>query len=94
VITRVAGTTGVPSDLGDGGPATEAGLNLPMGLAMFADGSFLIADIANHEVRQVSPDGVINLFAGMVIDGDLNRPTAPSRLPPTVRSSSRTQVIT
>ena len=43
VITRVAGT-GVAGNSGDGGPATDAQLNKPWGVAVTADGGFLIAD--------------------------------------------------
>ncbi|MBV9942907.1 MAG: hypothetical protein JO262_12325 [Solirubrobacterales bacterium] len=42
----------------------EAQLKLPSGLAIFQDGSFLIADSGNSVVRRVSPDGVITRVAG------------------------------
>jgi hypothetical protein len=71
VITRVAGTTGVPDGGGDGGPATEAELNMPGDVAVTADGGFLIADTANHVVREVSPEGVITLAAGDYIHVDI-----------------------
>jgi hypothetical protein len=56
VITRVAGT-GSPGSGGDDGPATNAQLRNPAGVAVTADDGFLIADAANHEVRRVSPTG-------------------------------------
>ena len=43
VITRVAGT-GTPGNTGDDGPATDAQLSRPVGVAVTADGGFLIAD--------------------------------------------------
>ena len=43
VITRVAGT-GTPGNTGDDGPATDAQLHEPVGVAVTADGGFLIAD--------------------------------------------------
>ena len=52
VITRVAGT-GTAGNSGDDGPATVAELNFPVGVAVTADGGFLIADFNNHEVRKV-----------------------------------------
>jgi hypothetical protein len=64
VITRVAGTYGAPGDTGDGGPATEAKLNSPAGVAVIPGGGFLISDQGNNVVRQVSPDGVITRVAG------------------------------
>lgn len=52
-ITRVAGT-GTAGNGGDDGPATDAELSLPVGLAVTADGGFLIADSANNRVRRVA----------------------------------------
>ena len=63
VITRVAGT-GALGNSGDGGPATDAELNTPLGVAATADGGFLIADAGNSEVRKVSAAGVITRVAG------------------------------
>jgi NHL repeat len=63
VITRVAGT-GTAGSAGDGGPATDAQLNGPIGVAVTADGGFLIADSGNNVVRRVSADGVITRVAG------------------------------
>jgi DNA-binding beta-propeller fold protein YncE len=56
VITRVAGT-GAAGSAGDDGPATEAQLRAPAGVAVTADGGFLIADTYNQVVRKVSADG-------------------------------------
>jgi len=64
VITRVAGTTGTAGSGGDNGPATDAQLSLPFGVAVTADGGFLITDLANHVVRKVSAAGVITRVAG------------------------------
>ena len=57
VITRVAGTTGVAGSIGDDAPATDAQLNSPNGVAVTADGGFLIADTGNQVVRKVGPIG-------------------------------------
>lgn len=53
VITRVAGT-GAAGNSGDGGLATDAQLNNPFGVAVTADGGFLIADEDNGAVRAVT----------------------------------------
>jgi DNA-binding beta-propeller fold protein YncE len=55
VITRVAGT-GTPGNTGDDGPATDAQLSRPIGVAVTPDGGFLIADVLNNEVRKISAD--------------------------------------
>jgi trimeric autotransporter adhesin len=69
IMTRVAGT-GTAGDTGDDGPATEAQLNEPTGVAVTADGGFLIADWGNSLVRAVSPAGVITRVAGAGTVGD------------------------
>jgi glucose/arabinose dehydrogenase len=69
VITRVAGT-GTPGDSGDDGPATDATLNVPLGVAVIPGGGFLIADAHNNVVRMVSPAGVITRVAGTGTPGD------------------------
>ena len=63
IITRVAGT-GTAGNSGDDGPATDAELNVPTGVAVTASGGFLIADTANNEVRAVSATGIITRLAG------------------------------
>ena len=63
VITRVAGT-GTAGNSGDDGPATEAELTSPFGVAVTADGGFLITDTGNNVVRKVSSAGVITRVAG------------------------------
>jgi sugar lactone lactonase YvrE len=64
VISTVAGT-GVQGYSGDGGPATAAQLNEPWGLAVDASGNLFVADLVNHCIRMVTPDGVISTMAGI-----------------------------
>ncbi|HJT88176.1 MAG TPA: NHL repeat-containing protein, partial [Bryobacteraceae bacterium] len=63
-INTVAGT-GVPGWEGDGGPANQALLHAPMGVAVDANGNLYIADTANASIREVTTDGNINTFAGV-----------------------------
>jgi uncharacterized protein (TIGR03437 family) len=63
VITTVAGN-GHPGFQGDEGPARNALLNSPYGLAVDAAGTLYIADLGNGRVRAVSPDGLIRTVAG------------------------------
>ena len=49
---------------GDGGAATSAQLDTPLGIAAFATGAFYIADARNDRVRSVGLDGIIHTVAG------------------------------
>jgi sugar lactone lactonase YvrE len=67
IITTVAGT-GEPGFSGDDGPATDARLNGPAGVAVGFGGRLLIADTGSNRIRQLSPAGIITTVAGT---GDL-----------------------
>jgi len=56
LISTFAGN-GTAAYLGDGGPAAQAALDWPWGLAMDTAGNLLIADSFNHVIREVSPGG-------------------------------------
>ncbi len=62
-VTTVAGNA-LPGFSGDGGQATSAELNHPMGIAIDADGNLYIADTGNNRVRMVFPTGIIGTLAG------------------------------
>ncbi|MBN1173292.1 MAG: hypothetical protein JXA67_14050 [Micromonosporaceae bacterium] len=62
-LTVVAGT-GVAGSSGDGGPATQAQLRNPLGIAAASSGAVYLADTGNHTVRMISPEGVISTIAG------------------------------
>ncbi len=68
VISTVAGN-GVAGYSGDGGPAANAQLNGPFGLAMDAAGDIYIADYYNHRIRKVNTSGVISTVAGNGVGG-------------------------
>lgn len=63
VISTVAGS-GTRGYGGDGGPATSASVNNPMGIAADSAGNLYIADTANNRIRKVTPAGVISTVAG------------------------------
>lgn len=63
IINTVAGK-GIRSFDGDGGPATNAYLDLPLGVALDSFGDLLIADTENNRIRMVGTDGIINTVAG------------------------------
>ncbi|MFL6139472.1 MAG: RHS repeat-associated core domain-containing protein [Frankiaceae bacterium] len=63
-ISTVAGG-GAPDDgLGDDGPATDAALADPHGVAVDAAGEIYVADSGHDRVRRISPDGIITTVAG------------------------------
>ena len=62
-IATVAGT-GAEGFGGDGGPATQAELAGPVGLALDGQGNLYIADGGNSRVRRVDAEGTITTVAG------------------------------
>ncbi len=69
IISTVAGSEFGGFFSGDGGPATDASLAFPQGVAVDAAGNLFVADTFNHRIRQVSPDGIISTVAGNGIRG-------------------------
>jgi streptogramin lyase len=63
IITTVAGT-GVQGYSGDGGPATKAKLNKPLGVVFDAAGNMIIADENNARIRNVDTNGIITTVGG------------------------------
>ncbi len=63
IISTVAGN-GIRGLSGDGGPATNAAVAFPRGLALDTAGNLFIADTLNFRIRRVSPDGIISTVAG------------------------------
>ena len=62
VITTIAGN-GAPGFGGDGGAATSAQLNFPVGLTVDASNNLYVADLLNNVIREVS-SGTITTVAG------------------------------
>jgi len=67
VITTVAGSTWVFR--GDGGPATNAPLGGPYGVAVDAEGNIYASDEGNNRVVKVSPAGILTVVAGNGVEG-------------------------
>ena len=62
-ISKVAGRY-VGGYGGDGGAATNAGLNYPLAVALDAAGDLFVADSSNNRIRRVDPNGIIATIAG------------------------------
>jgi len=63
IISTVAGTN-VAGYAGDLGPATNARLSSPNGLALDTNGNLFIADKGNQRIRKVDSNGIISTLAG------------------------------
>jgi uncharacterized protein (TIGR03437 family) len=68
IVYTLAGT-GVAGYSGDGGPATAAQVNFPIGMCLDSAGNLYFADYRNHRVRKVTPAGVITTVAGTGVAG-------------------------
>jgi secreted PhoX family phosphatase len=67
--------SGEPGFAGDGGPASQAMLNEPKGLAIDSQGHLFIADSENHVVRRVDRvTGLISTVAGCAPEGTVQAP--------------------
>jgi sugar lactone lactonase YvrE len=68
MISTIAGSgpagVNLGSFSGDGGPAIDATLQEPWGIAFDAGGNLYIGDRDNYRVRRVDPSGVITTVAG------------------------------
>jgi sugar lactone lactonase YvrE len=81
IITTIAGT-GVAGSAGDGGPAQNAQLNIPVAVAVDGVGNIYVAEQAGARVRRIGPDGTIVTVAGtgvLGVSGD-NGPATAARL--------------
>lgn len=84
IITTVAGN-GTPGFSGDGGPATNAAINYPFGVAVDGAGNIYFADNINHRIRKVNTSGIITTVAGNGtggFSGDGGPATSAQILPP------------
>ena len=68
VIQTIAGN-GTQGFAGDGGAATSAELDTPMGLAVGASGQIYVADSHNNRIRVIAANGTISTFAGSGVQG-------------------------
>ena len=77
-ITTLAGSAGERGYGGDGGPATNARLSLPAGVAVDNAGNVYVADYGNSRVRKIDVLGVISTIVGPEVFGGEPRPGTAS----------------
>ncbi len=66
VVTTIAGagpTGDTSGSFADGASAT-ARFDLPRGVAIDALGNIIVADVGNHRIRNIAPDGMVTTIAG------------------------------
>jgi uncharacterized protein (TIGR03437 family) len=68
-VISIAAGTGAAGFGGDGGPAAQAMLNAPAGIAFDSQGTLYIADSGNSRIRTVTADGNIHTIAGTGLPG-------------------------
>ncbi|MGA1841212.1 MAG: hypothetical protein ACMUIU_11355, partial [bacterium] len=64
IITTIVNNEGKIGYHGDGGPAQNAWLCYPTGIACDSNGNIFIADSGNNLVRMINTNGIINTIAG------------------------------
>jgi len=82
VVTTIAGggmgspgttTSPVYGQIGTAnGPGTAAAFNAPAGVAIDAAGNVYIAEAGNHDIRKMTPDGMVSSFVGNTTGGFAN----------------------
>jgi hypothetical protein len=82
--TIVAGSLEGYGELGNGGPAVDAQLYQPGGVAEDANGHVFIADSGDDVVREITPDGKIHRFAGTGVAGGDGAEVTSSSTPLTI----------
>ena len=65
-IFTVAGTTQRDDAGFQNGPANQARFNHPGGLNVDRLGNIYVADIENHVIRKITPQGIVSTLAGQV----------------------------
>lgn len=83
IINTFAGNGGIsqgggPGNYNDGGPATNALMHLPQGVAVDSSGNVYIADTGDNIIRKVTTDGNITTIVGDSYPGFLGDTTAAS----------------
>ncbi len=68
-IISTVGGTGIAFYSGDGGPATSAGIQYPMGIVSDGPGNLYICDEGDCRIRKINTSGIISTIAGTGFGG-------------------------
>ncbi len=63
IVSTIVGT-GQIGNSGDGGPAVDATMQYPFGVALDGQGNLYVADTVNAVIRKVNANGIINTIIG------------------------------
>jgi trimeric autotransporter adhesin len=69
VTGNISTIAGAPRFSGDGGPASQAALNWPVGVTISGSAEIIVTDYLNNRVRKVAPSGTITTIAGTTTAG-------------------------
>jgi sugar lactone lactonase YvrE len=64
IVSTIVGGSGTFGFAGDGGPAAEATLDVPLGVAADAQGNLYISDADSFRIRKIDSGGTISTLAG------------------------------
>ena len=68
-IISTIGGTGIAAFGGDGGLATSAKIQYPVGVALDDTGNIYVADYGNNRIRKINTSGIISTIAGSAVYG-------------------------